>query len=63
MDGFSLNPIKAEIEDEQSAKLPKLRPEEREFTSEFRKVYKIGKRIGKGAYATVYSGSHIETGT
>ncbi len=36
---------------------------EREFNDDFLKVYRIGDKIGHGAYANVYSGIHIASNT
>lgn len=58
--GFSIKPIETD-KPEDSAE-PKLRAVEKEFNSEFRKVYRISEKIGHGAYASVYSAVHIKSG-
>lgn len=59
--GFSLKPMKTEAIDEDYKKKKKLRAVEREFNDDFREHYKIGEKIGHGAYASVYSGVHIKS--
>lgn len=59
--GFSIKPI--EVDKPNGKEDSKLRPVEREFNADFREVYYIDEKVGHGAYAFVYSGKHIKSGT
>ena len=61
--GFSINPVQAEKPDQKSEAARKLRAVEREFKDDFRELYRIGEKIGHGAYSTVYSGVHKASNT
>jgi serine/threonine protein kinase len=58
--GFAIKPIET---DKPGGEEEKLRAVEREFIPAFREVYRIKEKIGHGAYANVYSGTHIKSGT